>query len=231
MDAPVTSSAQVGSGCLAVYADITCPWATVLLHRLRRAREQAGADVVLDIRTFALEIINEAPTPYGPFGPAMEIAAELEPDYGFHPWSAPEHTFPVTSLPALEAVRASYAMSATAAEQLDAALRRAFFVDHRCISLMTVILDCARECDEVDEDHLEQVLRSGQARADVFEHVDAAQSNGVEGSPHVFLADGSDVFSPAVTLSEDDGTVRVAEDDPSAVDDLIARALQTKQAD
>ena len=59
--APIT----VDAGTIAVYADITCPWAHVCVHRLHETRSRLGLEdrVTIDPRAFPLELINDAPTP------------------------------------------------------------------------------------------------------------------------------------------------------------------------
>ena len=53
-------------------------------------------------------------------------------------------------LPALEAVQAAKAQSWHASEQLDRALRKAFWAQGRCISMRHVILDVAKQTGAVD---------------------------------------------------------------------------------
>lgn len=228
----MNTTAEVGHAAVAVYADITCPWATIVLHRMRRTRDRLGADVVFDIRPFPLEIVNAAPTPFDLLARQVPVAAQVEPEIGFATWSVAESTWPVTSLPALESVRASYATSPASAEQLDAALRQAFFVDHLCISMHDVVIDCARRADGVDAEEIEKCLRTGSSRVDVFEHLERAQALDVTGSPHVFLANGEHRFLPSLEVDiADDGTARVVDDRPQEIDDLITEAMQAREGD
>lgn len=221
---------SVGPGVVAVYADLLCPWATIVLERLRRRRDALGLDVMIDIRPFPLEVVNEGPVPFDVHVAGVEAAATVDPDYGFSPWDGPEG-FAVTSLLPLEAVRSAYAQSFGAAEAFDAALRRAFFVDHECISLLPVVLDVADRCDGVDAADIEQHLRSGHQRPEVFEHLDTARELGAEGSPHVFLADGTSRFLPSLEIEPGEDGITVTKDDPSEIDELLQIADQTLQRD
>ena len=130
----------------------------------------------------------------------------------------------MTVLPANEAVRAAKAQSAAAAEQLDMALRLAFFRDSRCISMLHEVVDVACGCDAVDADALVAALEDGRARGPMMaDH--RAHADEVRGSPHFFLADGSDVHNPGIRLHwEDAGYPVVDADDPGVYEDLVRRA-------
>ena len=117
-------------------------------------------------------------------------------------WQDDPSRWPVTTLPALEAVQAAKEQGLAASEELDRALRVAFFGRSRCISLRSVILEVAGECESVDVDRLREALDDGRARRAVMEQHAAASSDGsgVKGSPHLFLPDGTDVHNPGVDL-------------------------------
>lgn len=220
----------VGSGAIAVYSDVSCPWATIVLHRLRRARERLGMTLSFDLRPFPLELVNRQATDFDHLNREMPAAASVLPDYGFRPWDDSDERA-VTTLPALEAIRACYAQTADAADQLDGALRRAFFADHRCISLFHVILDIADSCDLVDTARLDADLRRGRARHEVFDHWEQASELGVVGSPHIVLSNGDDTFAPSLEVGTDDGRVVVVEDRPQEIDDLLVAAAQAMEMD
>ena len=93
--------------------------------------------------------------------PEIVAIASLIPALRWECWAGPASTYPVTMLPAMAAVQAAKDPGAgglRASDQLDEALRHAFYTDHRCISIPAVILDIARECSEVDDARLEQLL-------------------------------------------------------------------------
>ena len=119
------------------------------------------------------------------------------------PWRAEDWAYPVTTVPALVAVRAARQQGPDAADALDTALRRAYFVDQRCISLLPVIEDVARECAAVDADALVRALRSGAGLAAVFADLDVARGGEVRGSPHLWTSDGTFAVNPGVSDVDD----------------------------
>jgi predicted DsbA family dithiol-disulfide isomerase len=221
----------VQPGTVVVYTDVVCGWATVALHRFYQARERAGlADsVFVDHQLFLLEDVNRFPIPKRFLDSETPVVGALAPDFGWKPWQGDASTWPITSLLANEAVHAAKRQSPPAAEKLDMALRHAFFTDSRPISLLHEIIDVASGCDGVAADKLRHDLDEGVARAEMMrgyrEHVDD-----VQGSPHVFLADGSDVHNPGMELHWEGepgaGFPVVDKDDPSAMEQLVRRAAQ-----
>jgi hypothetical protein len=76
-----------------------------LLHTLRSAAEDRGQDVLIDHRAFPLELFNRMSTPKSIVDAEMVVIAGRRPELGWRPWSAADHTYPVTTLPAMEAVQ------------------------------------------------------------------------------------------------------------------------------
>jgi hypothetical protein len=131
----------------------------------------------------------------------IAIASRL-PDLGWRPWSGPDSTYPVTMLPPLEAVQAAKDPAVgglAASDELDAGLRRAFYVEGRCISVHGVILDVAAECPHVVAAELGAALARGAGREAVYRQWALAQLPDVQGSPHVFTSSGYDEHNPGVT--------------------------------
>ena len=221
---------EVAPGTLVVYADITCPWAHVAVHRLHEERRSQGLDDELrfDIRSFPLELFNEQPTPKKILDAEISVAGGLEPEAGWQMWQRPESEYPTTSLPALEAVQAAKDQSLLASEQLDRRLRVGFFGESRIISLRHEILELAAECDAVDVDRLAAALDSGSARAAVIEQKEFAERDEIEGSPHVFLPDGTDAHNPGIDMEwhgeHGEGFPIVKEDRPEIYRELIEKA-------
>lgn len=217
-------------GTVAVYSDIGCPWSHVAVHRLLRARTALGLDdaVTLDHRVFALEIVNRRPTPKLILDAEIVALGMHAPDAGWQLWQERSYRYPVTTLPAMEAVQAAKAQGLAASEQLDRALRVAFFGHSRCISLRSVILDVAESCDAVDAAAVAAALDDGRARRAVMEQHALATSSAVRGSPHLFLPDGGDVHNPGIEMhwegEEGVGFPVLTGDDPSVYDDLVRRA-------
>ena len=209
---------------ITVWSDVSCPWATLALHTLHDAAARGGVSIRIDHRCFPLELVNREPTPKQ--GHDIEVAAigAVRPQLGWTPWDRPDSTYPVTTLPALEAVQAAKRPEVggpEASDRLDTALRRAFFVEHRCISLHSVIEDVARECDGVDADALLDLLRRGVGRAEVYEQLDVARSAEVPGSPSFYGPDGHIFSNPGVDLEWVGEFPRIASYDDSWPDRLL----------
>jgi predicted DsbA family dithiol-disulfide isomerase len=224
---------DVAPGTIVVYADLACPWAHIAVARLHaaRARLDLDATVQFDHRAFVLELANERSTPWRVLHAEIPVAAAAEPDAGWQMWQAAPWQWPVSSLLALEAVQAAKQQSLRASEELDLALRRAFFAQSRCITMRHVVLDVAQACDSVDEEAIEDALDDGRARRDVVEQWRATDELGVEGSPHLFLPDGTSVHNPGIEMhmqgEHGKGIPVIDHDDPSVYDDLLKRAAAT----
>jgi predicted DsbA family dithiol-disulfide isomerase len=218
------------AGTVVVYSDIGCPWAHLAVHRLLVARHRLGLDgrVGIDHRAFPLEVFNRRPTPKRILDAEIPVAGALDPDAGWQPWQDEAHRWPVTTLPALEAVQAAKEQGLDASERLDRALRLALFAESRCISLRHVIFEVAEKCRGVDADALAEAFDSGRHRRDVVDQAAVAESDEVAGSPHLFLADGTDVHNPGVDFhwvgEPGTGFPVVTADDTSVYDSLLRRA-------
>jgi predicted DsbA family dithiol-disulfide isomerase len=223
--------AEAASATVVLFSDIGCPWATLAVHRLRQARTRLGLvdRVVIDHRPFPLEVANNRPTPKRTLDAEIPVVGALTPDAGFRMWQGGAEEWPVTTLLALEAVQAAQDQGAAAAEDLDYGLRRAFFVDSRCISMRHVILDVARACERVDADALAIALDEGRARRRMMAAgLAALDSDDVQGSPHLFLPDGTAHHNPGIEMhwegAHGEGFPVVDRDDPSIYDDILRRA-------
>jgi predicted DsbA family dithiol-disulfide isomerase len=221
---------DVAAGTLVVYGDIACPWSHLCVHGLRQARRRSGLDdqVALDLRGFPLELFNGRSTPKRILDAEIPVVGALDPSAGWQVWQRPDYEYPVTTLPALEAVQAAKEQGLRASEELGRALRYAFFAESRTVSLVPVIIDVAKGCEGIDADALAAALDDGRARGLVIEQRDTAERIGVKGSPHVYLPDGSDVANPGIDKhcegEEGEGFPVVDGYDVSVYDDLIRRA-------
>lgn len=215
---------------IVVYSDIGCPWASVAVERLFAARTRLDlVDTVgIDHHAFPLELINGRPTPKRILDAEIPVAGALVPDACWQVWQARSSEWPVTMLPALEAVQAAKSQGLAASAALDLGLRRAFYAESRCISLLPVILEVAEASAEVDAGALAEALDDGRARRAVIDDFQRSSTDEVQGSPHLFLADGSDAHNPGVTHHwqgrKGRGFPVVDADDPSVYDDLLRRA-------
>lgn len=222
---------DVAPGTIVVWSDLSCPWAHVAVSRLWRTRAELGLDeqVRFDHRPFPLELFNEKPTPKVINDAEVPVLDGIEPDAGWQPWQRPPHEYPVTTLLPMEAVQAAKEQGLAASEQLDRALRRAFWAESRCISLRSVVLDVATACENVDADALGQALDDGRARRQVIDCFEAAPDLGAKGSPHLFLPDGADVLNPGIRMHWDGGRpgkgpLVIDADAPSVYRDLVTGA-------
>jgi predicted DsbA family dithiol-disulfide isomerase len=173
-------------------------------------------------------VFNSQPTPKQILDAEIPVAGGLDPSAGWQMWQGPDHEYPVTTLPALEAVQAAKEQSLKGSETLDRALRRAFFAESKTIAMRDVILEVARGCEGLDENELVAALDDGRARARILEQKTEAEEGSVDGSPHVFLADGADVHNPGIEMEwhgdHGKGFPIVNKDDPSIYEDLLQRA-------
>ena len=215
------------SGAITVWSDVGCPWATLFVVRWQAACERAGVPFEIDHRCFPLELINERPTPKLTLEAEIPVVGALIPDFEMRLWTEPEWQWPVSTLPALEAVQAAKEQSLAASARLDLALREALFCDSRCISMRHVVLDVARRADDLDVAAITDALDSGRCRRAVIDDLAIAKSDAIKGSPHVFLPDGSDHANPGITLHwegkpGEGGYPIVDSDDSSVLDSLVA---------
>ena len=221
--------ATAGDNGFVLFSDITCPWSHSAVHRWRaeRARRELEDEVFLDLRCFPLELFNRRPTPKRILDAEIPVAGSLSPEAGWQMWAGAAFDYPVSSLLAMEAVHAARDQSAKAAEELDLALRRAFFEDSRNISLHHEIIVIARERRGVDEQAVEEALESGRARRRVFDDYRAAQKDEIKGSPHFFLEGGGNWHNPGVEMHwEGEGGKSfpvIDKDDPGAFAEMFDR--------
>ncbi|MDP9458732.1 MAG: dithiol-disulfide isomerase [Actinomycetota bacterium] len=190
------------AGIITVWSDIGCPWATLALHTLHVRAAHRGQTVLVDHRAFPVELFNGRPTPKVILDMEIVAIAGRRPDLGWQMWTGPESTYPVTMLPAMEAVQAAKAPHVgglLASDQLDTALRRAFYVEGRCISVHSEILDVAAGGTDVDVAALAEALALGSGRREVYEQWAVARGPEVQGSPHVFTTDGYACHNPGVS--------------------------------
>lgn len=213
-------------GVVTVYGDLACPFASLAIAGLRAARDRLGLDLKLDIRAFPLELVNGRPHRFGVLEVEKPVLVGIAPHLGWQRWRADPTTWPASTLLPLEAVQAAKRPEVgglAASEELDSALRRALFVDSRCIAVLQVILEVAEECAGVDRTALLAAIRAGAGRAEVFSHLDQQERGAVHGSPHVFVASGRDWLNPGIDLDHA-GDYPVIKRHDSGVYEEIVRA-------
>ena len=213
---------------MVLFSDIGCPWAHTAVHRWHETRSRLGLDddVVLHHRFFPLEIVNGRPTPKRTLDAEIPVAGALAPGAGWQMWRGRTYEYPVTTLPALEAVAAAAEQGAEAAAKLDRALRVAFFGRSLCISMRHVILEVAANCEGVDAETLAVELDGGRHRATIMRDKEVVEGSKVKGSPHFFLPDGSDWHNPGVEMHWEGTAFPVVDkDDPSAYEEMFDRVV------
>jgi predicted DsbA family dithiol-disulfide isomerase len=221
---------DVDERTVVVWSDITCPWAHLAVHRLHAARAELGGEetIAIDHRAFPLELHNRVPTPWRIVQSEVGVVGALDPEAGWEIWQAEPWQWPVTSLPALEAVQAAKEQGLAASAALDRALRRAFFAESRCVAMRAVILGVAGEVDEVDTEKLAEALDDGRARREVMAQFEASRGDEIAGSPHLFLPDGTGIHNPGIEMhwngAHGVGFPVVDHDDPAVYAAIVERA-------
>ena len=215
------------AGTILVFADIGCPWAHLAVYRLHEARARLGLEDSLsfDMRAFPLEIFNAQPTPARILATEIPVTGPCAPEAGWAQWDASPYAYPVTTMPAMEAVYAAKEQGLGVSDRLDRCLRVALFKESRCISIEHEILEVAKDVDGLDVGELQESLRNGRSRGAMFADLKVAASDEVQGSPHVFLPDGRDFHNPGIEMHwEGKAFPMVDADDASIYDDLVKTA-------
>ena len=196
---------------LEVFADVWCPFTHVGLRRLVEQRTRLGRDdVVVRVRAWPLELVNEAPL--GADLVAEEIQALREvvaPDLfrGFNL----EH-FPPTTLPALTLAAAAYRRDDRTGEQVSLALRAALFEEGRDIA-DPVELAAIGQAVELEP----QGAAVDQA---VYDDRQEGRRRGVIGSPHFFVDDHG-FFCPTLVITRVHDHLQIT-DDPDGFAAFVA---------
>jgi hypothetical protein len=178
-----------------------------------------------------LELLYERPVARRVVDAEIPLCASLTPDFGWTLWQGRTDEYPVTSLLALEAVAAASAQSLLAGEQLDLALRRAFFVRSRCISMRHEILAAGRTCDAVDVAELGSALDACAFRSTISRQYAEARAAGVPCSGTVTLPDGTMLCNPGTEVRWINGplpagTPVLDSDLPETYDAIVSAALR-----
>jgi len=220
----------VEPGTIVIWSDIACPWATAAVHHLHTTRARLGLEgaVTLDHRAFPLELLNGQSTSKTVVDAEVPVVGAIASDFCFSVWTRDAAAYPSTVLLALEAVQAAKEQSLAASDRLDLALRRAMFAESRHVGMRHVVLDVAARVPEVDAVALEAALDDGRARRAVIEQWRAVPDAGIQGSPHLFLPDGTDVHNPGVSMRwvgpKPGGFPVIDRFDPSIYEDILTRA-------
>jgi len=227
----MTSALTPRPGTIVIFSATWCAFAHVAVYRLHESRRRLRLEerVTFDHRAFPMELLNGNPGSRPGSDSEVPSVGNREPAAGWQLWQDKDWLYPSSTLPALEAVQAAKAQSPKASEDLDLALRRAFWAESRCITNRAVILDVAHNVSGPDEKAIEDALEAGAARATVASQTRDAAGGQVVCSPHVFLPDGTDYANPGMHIDwEGDwgvGYPRILEDDPTVYDDILERSV------
>jgi predicted DsbA family dithiol-disulfide isomerase len=208
---------------LEVASDVHCPWAYVCVLRLIRTRDALGLDVTLRHLYWPLELVNGRGAPRAILDAESPVLAQVEPD-DFAAWRGPE--WPSTFLPAFELVKAAEEQGLKPAEDLDLALRRAFFLEHRNLSLRTVLLEVAAKVPGLDQAALRDAYDDGRTRRVVLREYDEVTRRGIEGSPEVYLPGGERVHNPGFKKQWVHGIPHILSEDRGVYEPLLRAAAE-----
>jgi predicted DsbA family dithiol-disulfide isomerase len=211
-----------------IWSDIHCPWAFVTVHRLRAARDKHQLDVTFQPRAWPLEWVNKRGTPRGIVTTETAALASHEPEL-FNAYV--DDSWPSTFLPAFELVAATRRLcGARAAEDVDYALRMAFFRDSVDVSIeaglrAALALAPALNAD-IDPDQVMHTWMRTNPRADVDDDFQISKTVAIQGSPQIMWPDGTTTHNPGMTDHQwTGGLVRIGNTDKDAAERLLLEKI------
>lgn len=203
---------------ITIWSDIHCPWAYVALLRLHRMRDHLGADqLIFDLRSYPRELVVGDETTVESTKREVVALAQLEPTA----FSALRlEAWPTSNLPAFEAQKWGFSQGQEIGESFDLALRRAVFLHGHNLGIRSELLAVA-ETEGLMADQLGAALDDGRFRKAVKADLDDALTQGVTGSPHLVLPDGTAHHNPGISYRHERGIPIVISDHPSVYEELI----------
>jgi predicted DsbA family dithiol-disulfide isomerase len=176
-----------------LYSDLHCPYAYLTMYRLRQLRVDYKGRITIIHRSLALEYVNQRSTPKNIIEAETPILMLEELDIPYHPWHRPLTEWPVTMWPAFEAVKCAEQQGTEAADDLDWAIRQAFFAESRCISMRHVLFELAEEVG-LEMGSFAAAFDSGIAKRRVLAEAQTGwETLKVEGSPTFVLPSGEQI--------------------------------------
>jgi predicted DsbA family dithiol-disulfide isomerase len=176
-----------------LYSDVHCPYAYLTAYRLRKVRAEYAEKITIVHRSLALEYVNRRPTPNNILNAETPILMLEELDIPYHPWHRPLSEWPVTMWPAFEAIKCAELQGLEAADELDWAIRKAFFAESRCISMRHVLFELAKEA-RLDMTRFSEAFDSGVTKRQVLQEAQMGwETLKVEGSPTFVLPGGEKI--------------------------------------
>ena len=188
----------MGMQVIEVYADVWCPFAHVGIRRVVERRDALGADAVLRVQPWPLELVNGRPMDAAFIGEeVVDIRDQVAPDLFARFY---EHAFPASTLPAPALVDAAYEIHLPAGERASPLVPAPLSAPARPPRSPPPPPPPARDLGvaEVTDRHRQAVLDAWQQ----------GTQRGVVGSPHFFTPNGA-FFCPALDISRVDGHLRI----------------------
>jgi len=192
-----TSTITVPDNTIVIYSDLICPFSHIAVHRLFETRKRLGLEdeVRFDHHSFPIELLNGGPGTRHGSDSEIPALGPLEPEAGWQLWQGPDYHYPNSVLHAFAAIHLAKRQGLKQSEELDRALRRAFWAE---IQIHATILEIAAEVDDLDVAVLADELASGAGVEAVFADYRMAQTDAVSMSPHLFLPDGTSHTNPGI---------------------------------
>jgi predicted DsbA family dithiol-disulfide isomerase len=198
-----------------MYADLSCPFAYVVHARWRKVREEFAGRIALHHKSLSLEYVNHVPTPKRDTETEAILLLANEPAISYRPWSAPASQWPVTMLPAFEAVKCAENQGPELADDYAWAIRAAFFAESRCISMRHVLIEIASETD-LDLQNFVEEFDSGRQRQHVIADARRGWDElGLPGSPTWVIPNGSRISDFGLLHVSIDEAGRALVEDPA----------------
>jgi predicted DsbA family dithiol-disulfide isomerase len=216
------------------FSDLHCPHAYLTRYRLRDVEGALPSNVRFVSRCLSIEVDSQRPVPKPILDVETPLIAHLDDGLPYEPWpEAKTSRFPVTFLPAFEAVKAAEAIDVERAGALDWRIREAFFAEHACVALRSTLADLAEDVG-FDRDTFLDVFDEGHREAVLSETNEGWYEEGFSHSPAIRLPDGTTHVNPEGhwTEMDPDRNFRVTGFDPGREDArghlqaLIEQALE-----
>ena len=191
-------------GTIEVFADIRCPFTHVGLRRFVERRDALGrTDVVLRLRAWPLELVNDAPLDPVMIGEEIDDSARPGRPGAVHRLRSPPVPDQLASRP--HAGRQPPTSTASAVgERISLALRHALFEDGRDIADPV-------KCSARSQTRLASRCSTELPARRCSPIGTKAAQRGVVGSPHFFVGDAG-FFCPSLDISRVDGELRIVFD-------------------
>ncbi|NOY54799.1 MAG: hypothetical protein GXP34_02310 [Actinobacteria bacterium] len=204
---------------ITVWSDMLCPWGYVAGLRLRKMRDQLGADSVsFDFRAWPLDVTHRPPTTSRRRAEIVALA-QREPSA----FTLYEGAIPVSSVLASEAQKWGYSYGQEVGEHFDLAIRRSFFLHSRNLGIRDELLAVA-QTEGLDDGALASALDSGEFRPAITADIREGREIPVGASPTVVLPDGTVLSNPGFEVTRLREIPIITADHPSIYEDLLQRA-------